>query len=201
LTLLYLVRHGATEWTKEASCQGSTDLGLSAEGHWQATKLADFLSQEGLTALYVSDLKRCLETAAYVEAASGLEAKRDARLREINFGAWEGRLWSEIVAQDPEVITKLWLGKLNPPGGESLASVVERVMAAVGDIERRESGGRVAIVFHGGPIRIALRQLLGLGDDEVRALQVDPASVSLVEVGSPAVAKYINFVTWEINDS
>lgn len=197
MTFLYLVRHGATEWTKEARCQGSSDLPLSEEGHRQASELADFLSQEGLTALYSSDLRRCLETAHYVAATTGLAPVPDARLREINFGLWEGRLWNEIVVREPDVLEKLWLGQFEPPGGEPLSLVARRVMAAVKDILDGEAGGKVAVVFHGGPIRIVLKQLLGLRDAEVRSLQVDPGSVSLVEVGSPAVAKYINFVPWE----
>ncbi len=201
MTFLYLVRHGATEWTKEARCQGITDVPLSEEGRGQALELADFLAQEGLTALYTSDLKRCVETAAYVEAATGLTARPDPRLREINFGHWEGRLWSEIVAQEPDVLERLWLGEFNPPGGEPLASVAGRVIAAVNDIVRNEEGGKVAVVFHGGPIRIVLRKLLGLDNYQVRRLEIDPGSVSLVEVGSPAVARYINFVPWKESDS
>ncbi len=201
MTYLYLVRHGATEWTREARCQGSTDLPLSDEGRWQATKLAEFLSQEGLDSLYTSDLSRCKETAAFVEAATGLVAQPDRRLREINFGLWEGRLWSDIAAEDPEVLDKLWLGHFCPPGGEPLQHVIERVMKALHEILSRERGRRVAVVFHGGPIRIALKSLLDLSDQEVRALQVDPGSVSTVEVGSPARAHFINFVPWEESDT
>src|SRR5262252_2076150 len=90
MTTLLLVRHGETDWNAEGRLQGHTDRPLSDFGRRQARALADELAGDSIVAVYASDLSRARETAEIVAAQLGLEVALDPRLREKDWGTWEG---------------------------------------------------------------------------------------------------------------
>jgi broad specificity phosphatase PhoE len=100
---LYLLRHGETEWNREGRIQGSQDSPLTARGRAQATAQADILAREvpqmWQLARYCSPLRRARDTARI--ALDGLVPVIDRRLREVDFGAWEGLTPAERGARDP----------------------------------------------------------------------------------------------------
>jgi 2,3-bisphosphoglycerate-dependent phosphoglycerate mutase len=166
--LLTLIRHGPTEWNATHRFQGRTDLSLSACGLRHAAAIAAALREERIDALYSSDLARAMETAAAIAEAHAIAMVPDARLREFDFGAWEGLTWDEVVAANPHfggrgsTAAKLYA----PQDGESFAQVCRRVEAFVDQARVRHSGGRIAVVTHAGPLHAAL-SVLGL--DHVEA--------------------------------
>ncbi|WP_298932895.1 histidine phosphatase family protein [uncultured Ramlibacter sp.] len=159
---LWLVRHAAP-CVEAGICYGSTDLPSDAAATAQAAfQLAAVLPQ-GL-ALATSPLQRCEQLAQCLrELRADLPLKSDARLAEMDFGAWEGRRWDAI----GEAALAQWTADFwqhHPGGGESLAQFMARVGAAFDDSVR---AGRDAVwITHAGVIRAV--QLLITGQRSVQ---------------------------------
>lgn len=167
---VFLVRHGETDWNREpARCQGWADVGLNQTGAEQALELGRGLAGRGVELVVTSHLRRALETAALVvdsirtETGEAPPLITDPRLAETHRGRWETKLFSEIMATDPAT----WRAyREHPetfrfPGGERLADQQRRVLAAVRDAAL--DGRRVALVTHGGSIRLVRCFLNGRG--------------------------------------
>ncbi|MFZ5814750.1 MAG: histidine phosphatase family protein [Bacillota bacterium] len=155
---LYLVRHGATAANQEGRYIGCSEHPLSPEGEAQAARLAAFFRAEPPAAIRSSDLGRALQTARAIGAATGLPVQPDPRLRELHFGQWDGLTYTEIEALAPAPL-RAWLEDPEhraPPGGESLASLRSRALAALA-----ESPDRTVLVTHGGVVRALLAHLTG----------------------------------------
>lgn len=181
LTTLLLVRHGETDWNRDRRWQGHTGPPLNAAGRRQARALARTLP--AVTAVYASDVERTIETAVLLAAPHRLEVTREPRLREINFGRWEGLTRAEIEARFGDWFAS-WLAgeRTAPEGGESDAAMAERVFAALDDIAERHHGERVLVVTSGGPIRSVQARLRGIDPLAARRLVEAVSHCSLVEL-------------------
>ena len=176
MTRLLLIAHAATAWNIERRYQGWTDVPLSEIGRDQVRRLAHALRGVPIDAVFASDLSRSIETAVGLGEPRGLAVRVDRRLREMNFGDWEGKTASEIGDVSPE-----WNrgdAGARPPRGESLADVAERIDAFLADLP----GGDVAIVGHRGSLRILVCRLLGLPATSHWSFRLDVASISILEV-------------------
>lgn len=156
-TTLYVTRHGQTEWNFERRAQGHLNSDLTTLGRQQATRLGERLKTIALDVAYTSTLGRTQQTASIALATAGKDIpvyQRDD-LREINFGSWEGQLWTDIEAKEPERLSKLWSkpSEYQPDTGESILQTVNRVKAALQDIIARHRGQTVFIVVHGGVVK------------------------------------------------
>lgn len=183
-TRLLLVRHGATVLSAEDRFAGSTDVDLSDEGRAQAAALAERLSEEELSAVYASPMKRARETAALVAEPHRLEVQIDAALREIDHGAWEGLTRKEVEArrateysaweEDPFTYA--------PEGGETGLAVMARALPAIRAIVERHAGATVAVIAHKATIRLVLASLLGLEPRGYRdRLDQAPACLNVID--------------------
>jgi broad specificity phosphatase PhoE len=153
MTEILLARHGETDWNSGRRVQGHTDIPLNQTGIEQARTLAMQLSGEQLTAVFSSDLSRALDTARAVAAVHGLEVTIDPRLREKNFGTWEGLTDVEIAERFPHAQRGQW------GDGETTEEVAQRVQGALDRIRELHPHGPVLVVSHGGPLRAALAAL------------------------------------------
>ena len=165
MTELLLVRHGETDWNREHRVQGHTDVPLNARGREQARALAEDVADVRLAAVYASDLSRARETAAAVATAQALEVVVDPRLREKNFGSWEGLTDVEIAERFPDAVRGGW------GDGEATEDVAARVIEAVEVICARHRDTAVLVVSHGGPLRAILSHL-GVEHGPIRNCQV-----------------------------
>ncbi|HTX60034.1 MAG TPA: histidine phosphatase family protein [Verrucomicrobiae bacterium] len=161
---LALIRHGATQWNASRRFQGRSDVPLSDEGRAQARALAAALAGERFDAVYASDLVRAFETARIVAEPHRLAVVADERLREFDFGAWEGLTWDEIVASRPHLqdTGRTLARRYAPEGGETFEAVRARVGAffdGLGKAFAGRSQAHVAVVMHAGPLHAALEVL------------------------------------------
>lgn len=179
---LVLIRHGETPWTIAKRYQGTTDIPLSPQGIRQAKAIARALRPLVPTRLYTSTLRRARETARKVARELGLRPVTDARLNEINFGEWEGRYYQRL-SQEAGAKFRQWReGKLTrPPGGESVGSLRQRVDRFLKEVLRNYPEETVAIVSHGGPIKMFLFKALKTKSSSIWSFRIDPASISLIE--------------------
>jgi broad specificity phosphatase PhoE len=157
---------------------------LSDEGRSQARRLAARLRDERFDVIYASDLLRAFETASIVAEPHGLTVRKDPRLREFDFGDWEGLTWDEIVATRPHLqehaLTAASL--YAPDGGETFAMVCDRLRPFFDEL-RASPSAHAAIVMHAGPLHAALAVL---GIDE-HGQRFAPASLTRItmEAGRP----------------
>lgn len=155
---LVLWRHGQTPWNAERRFQGHADVPLDSTGREQARSAARYLAAMHPAAIFSSDLARAAQTAEYLSRLSRLPVQTDKDLRERGGGAWEGLTDAEIRARYPAEY-----GTWNPPDGEPVTAVADRVSAAVGRIADSLDGGSLAVlVSHGAAINLGISRLLGL---------------------------------------
>jgi probable phosphoglycerate mutase len=163
---LYFIRHGETDWNRAGRLQGHTDIELNPRGEGQAAAAAAHLNDVlathpeapavGELPFFASPMRRTRQTVEILRGALGLDRAgymADERLREIAFGAWEGKTWAEIRARDPirarDRDADIW--NFAPPGGESYADVLRRVSAWL-----EELTGDCCVIAHGGIARVLM---------------------------------------------
>lgn len=185
---IFLVRHGETDWNLAGRLQGSHDIPLNDLGREQAAETArvvERLSGGAAPLDYVaSPLMRASQTMAIMRAELGLppdQFRRDARLRELEFGRWEGSTWPELRRRDPDGVNARDADPWNfvPPGGESYAMLATRVMPAISELVRDS-----VVVCHGGVMRALLQVLAGMPAEQAANLVVRQGAVYLVEDGA-----------------
>lgn len=155
---LVFVRHGETAWNDAGRIQGWAPVPLNDRGVEQAAVVADTLAElGGIDAVVSSDLRRARETAAPIAEAADVEVEIDGRLRERDFGTYQGLDADSFFERFPEM-DLLESGEAAarrvPESGESWVDVRERVREAVNDL--RERDGRTVVVTHVNPIRLVV---------------------------------------------
>lgn len=188
---VFLVRHATPYAEGEASrCLGRSDPPLSAVGEAQASALADWFHDKGLTAVYTSPLRRCRATAQAVAQAAALPppAVRE-ELRELDAGAWDGLTFAEIKARYPREyeLRGRDLGHVPPPGGETFAEAGERFGRCVRAI-LAGSRGDVAVVAHAGVIRAFCCELLARDVNTLLELPQPCGSVTTLRCAGDALS-------------
>lgn len=177
---LLLVRHGETDWNKASRYQGHRDTILNPTGIEQAREAGEKLKDYAPKAIYASDLTRTMQTAGIIGKALGLEPQGEPRLREINFGEWEGRTYPEVLELFPQEV-KMWREcplEAQVPGGETLKNVLARMLEALEDI-CASAEGNVVVVTHGGPIRLLLCHIGAEG--AMWQYSVKPCSITVID--------------------
>ncbi|MFN3987168.1 MAG: histidine phosphatase family protein [Rhodocyclaceae bacterium] len=184
-TVLCLVRHGETAWNVDRRLQGHLDVPLNDIGHGQARATAAHLARESarFAACYASDLVRARDTAAALQAGSGLAVHACRDLRERHYGCFQGLTYDEAAIRFPEAYARFHRRDpafVFPDGGESLIAFQARVGAALGRIVRTHPGQRVLIVTHGGVLDMAYRIATGLALDAPRDFAIANAALNWI---------------------
>jgi len=186
---LILVRHAEPAAAARGRCYGTLDVELSQRGREQADALAATLRDEHVELVVSSPRLRALQTAAALERPVEI----DERLRELDFGDFEGRTYEELERDEPELFRR-WMTSptaVRFPNGESYADLRARATDALADV--RERAVNVVVVTHGGVIRAGLAAWLELPDHAIFRLDQRYCGVSIVEwLGDEPVVRVIN---------
>lgn len=147
--MIYLVRHGQTDWNIEKRTQGHTDIPLNDNGKQQAQIISEKLKYLKIDKIYSSDLLRSKETAEIINQNFNLEIIFDKRLREINYGDLEGIPRTELNKKTWEIFNK------NPEKlhAEPIIEVYNRIKSFFEEIETDKN---ILIVAHGGALRVIM---------------------------------------------
>ncbi|WP_144800096.1 histidine phosphatase family protein [Halorubrum depositum] len=185
------VRHGTTEWNEAGRIQGWAPVGLSDRGREEAATVADAIAERhAIDAVVASDLARTVETAEPIAAAAGVDVETDPRLRERDFGVFQGLPSDDFFERFPD-FDLLESGRAAaeraPESGESWLAVRDRVLDAAADLRARE--GTVVAVTHVNPIRLVVGERRELS--VARSLtELSAGNCSVTEIdGSGAVAR------------
>ncbi len=193
-TRLILLRHGEPDETVHGRCYGRLDPGLSHRGREQIRQAWLFLDNQSPSAIYSSPSRRALESTA-LRSVDTPAAAVDERLREIDFGAFEGLKYDEILTRYPQQYDH-WMTRPTDvvfPDGESFATMSARVRGALEQIRRKHSGETVVTVSHGGVNRVALAQALDLHPRRIFRLAQAHACVNVIDcAGEESVVLVMN---------
>ncbi len=184
---LYFLRHGQTSSSRDnVFCGSGLNPDLTPEGAQMAQQFADFYSAAKWQAIYASSLKRAQQTAAPISEKTGLEVQKRDDLKEIAYGAWEGKTAAQVDAQFHDDHIK-WTADPAwnaPTGGETAIVIARRGLQVVEEIREKYDDGNVLIVSHKATIRIVLCALLGIDVGRYRFRMGCPVgSVSVIEFG------------------
>jgi probable phosphoglycerate mutase len=178
-----LVRHGETTWNVEERVQGWAGSPLSGRGREQARATGAHLADRGVDRLVVSDLQRTQETARLFEE-SGLDAPvaYERAWRERDFGEYQGLDRETVARRHPEFDgTGSLTGVGEMAGGESRERFRERVLDGWDTLRETLADETVAVVTHGGPIRVVVAAIEARPFPEL-AREWAPANCGVTEI-------------------
>ena len=169
-----LIRHTKVN-TKEGVCYGHTDVDLAPSFEKEKKAIQKRLSHHNFDVVYASPLSRCKKLAESLFANK--EINYDDRLKELNFGDWEGLDWDKISSSsEAEAFFNDYINTACP-GGESYQDMLNRVKAFYNEIETKHEGKKIAIVTHGGPIRAFICVVEGASPMDAFERKVDYGEV------------------------
>ena len=178
---IYLIRHGETDSNLGHKFQGQMDLPLNGTGLEQARQMARYMADKRIDVIYCSSMLRACMTAAELALSKNMPYKPLDLLREISFGDWEGLEYGEINRRWPKEMDAFlyhpeeWV----PPNGETFAAALQRCRLAFERIFAEQGHDKnIAIVSHGGIIRLQLCLTLGIPLNNLWRLSVYNVSVS-----------------------
>lgn len=190
LPLLYLCRHGQTDWNAERRLQGQSDIPLNSFGRAQARRngryLRNVLGASAWDFAFVSSpMQRAADTMRIVRQEMGLDPDAfatDDRLCEIHFGDWQGQTLRELAASNPELMEARRADKWNfvPPGigAETYEALADRVAPVFERLDRPS-----IVTAHGGVTRAVLQRFMGVSRDEAAALDIPQDRILRIDRG------------------
>jgi probable phosphoglycerate mutase len=191
-TRIIAIRHGETAWNVDTRIQGHLDIGLNETGHWQASRAAQALVGEPISAIYSSHLQRAWDTALAIAQVTGQTVQAHEGLRERGFGVFQGKTFTEIETAWPEQALR-WRRRdphWTPEGGESLTDLRQRITSTVAELAEPHLGQQIVLVAHGGVMDVLYRAATGqdlqaprtwnLGNATINRLLWTPEGLTLV---------------------
>ncbi|QSB04483.1 histidine phosphatase family protein [Natronoglycomyces albus] len=162
MSRIIVARHGETDWNAAGRIQGASDIDLNEAGRQQADLAAPGLAAYEPDLIVASPLRRAFDTASPVAELVGISIATDERLREREYGPWEGLTNAEIREKYPEDAARWRKGQpLQNPQIESWEQLSQRASEAMRDIAEKVQDGTAIVVCHGGSARQAVSVMLG----------------------------------------
>jgi probable phosphomutase (TIGR03848 family) len=187
MSTLLLVRHGLTKMTGPVLAGRTPGVHLDERGQKQAAAVAERIAVLPLAAIVTSPLERCVETAETIRAAQAGEPKWqvDERLIECGYGDWTGKAIKDLAKDPLWKVVQAQPSAVRFPGGEGLAEMAARAVAAVRDWDQRLGDDAVWLACtHGDIIKAVVADALGLHLDQYQRIVPDPCSVSVIRYTS-----------------
>jgi probable phosphomutase (TIGR03848 family) len=185
---LVLARHAVTAQTGPLLSGRLPGIDLSDEGRRQADALADRLSGLPVAAVYASPIERTTQTAQSVAARHQLDVRALDGVLEADYGEWTGQKLAELAKTDLWKVVQRAPSRARFPGGESLAAMQARMVAALDAVVAAHPGELVVVVSHADPIKAAVAHYTGVHLDLFQRIMISPASVTTFVFSEHGVA-------------
>jgi alpha-ribazole phosphatase len=179
---LILIRHGSTNYNLKKRYCGFKDISLNKIGKVQAKKIKHKTQRLKIDKVFCSDLKRSWQTAQIIFSDRKCPIIKNANLREINFGEWEGLNFKQVSKIYPSIYKK-WLKNpfcINIPDGEKIRHFVKRIKKELKNIIKGNPHKTVAIVGHAGLMRVMLNTALGVKEENFWKLYINPQTIYII---------------------
>ena len=181
-THVLLIRHGQSEGNAARRFGGHTATPLSPRGRKQALATARALVNEGITAIYSSDLARAMETAQSLATLTGLPVTPTSAFRDRSVGVMEGLTFEDAAQQHPEQYAALLRRDFEHvlTGGESYRQLLDRAWQKLDEVIAQHKGGKLAVFSHTGTICILALHLMGALDaPELKPVWISNANCAI----------------------
>ena len=188
MTILFMIRHGHTDWADKKLAGWLPDVHLSESGVAQADALVERLAPVKLDAIFSSPLERTLETAAPLARARNLRVIRVPDLGEVKYGDWQGRPLSQLTRKKEWATVQHTPSLMRFPNGESIFEMQTRAVAATQRVAAENPKRTIALFSHGDVIKAVVAHYIGMPLDAFQRLTIAPASVTVLAVG-PSFAR------------
>ena len=181
---IILIRHGSIDSKYDGCYIGANDVPLSAKGLKEAAALGQYITNIQYGHIFASPMLRVrqtLEAALSPEKVKTVEYKEN--LREINFGDWDGKNFSQIKEQCPDEVEN-WVeasDEFTFPGGSNLGDFRKRIETFKKTL-LGSTGSTIIVFAHGGVILALICSILGLGKEKMLAFKIDRGSLSTLEL-------------------
>jgi len=195
-TRIFMVRHGATQLSAEDRFAGAVDVELSEHGKFQATRLAERLADDSISAAYCSPMKRTIQTATILASPHNVSLIQKDGLREIHHGHWEGMRRVDVEGQFPDEYAAWEEDPFTfaPRGGEAGVNVIARALPVIREIVLEHRGENVLVVSHKATLRLILSSFLGFDARGYRdRLDQSPACLNVLDFKDPVRARLMLF--------
>ena len=180
--MIILVRHGRTHLNASRCLQGRVDADLDELGAQQAEAVGRYLTTEISPARIISSpLRRAQQTAAAIASQCGVtDVETDERWIEIDYGIYDGLPLGDV----PREVWNQWRTQPNfvPEGGESFATLHDRVHAACRDLAESASSADVIVVSHVSPMKSACAWALGADPAVSHRSRLDQAAICRIDI-------------------
>lgn len=186
MTEFLLIRHAINDWVKTGRLAGWTPgVHLNEDGKTQAAALAERLEKVNLDAIYSSPLERTTETAQAIAAHHPkLTVQSLDGVGEMHYGTWQGEKLSQLRREKLWEIVQVYPSRAQFPGGEAIRQAQARAVDALETLATRHTNQRVVVVSHSDIIKLMVMHYLGAHVDFYQRLEISPASLSIVHLGT-----------------
>jgi len=187
-TKIIFVRHGSTDYPEDKIYKDDNGPHLNGAGKEQASNLASWLQDETFSTILVSPSNRTIETAEIIAKTLNMDYEIWEDLKERSFGVWEGLTFKEIETHYREGLLEWKKDPVHyaPQGGETIVDLQHRIDNAISRVIKKYKGGKILIVTHMGPIRVAVARALDIPLKNYRHLQIHPGSATRIDYGITA---------------
>jgi probable phosphoglycerate mutase len=193
VTRLILIRHAPTADTGKRLTGRLPGVPLTPAGRDAAAVLAGRLAGAGLGAVYTSPALRCRQTAALIAAPHGLRPRVRRDLADTDYGDFSGRTLASVRRSGLWRQVRAAPSRVRFPGGEALAAVQSRSVAACEDLAGSHPEGTIALVTHCDVIATALAHYLGMPLDCFPRLSPAAPSATTVDLPTEGPARVVAF--------
>lgn len=193
MTNVLLIRHATHDAVGKRILGRTPGVHLNHSGQQQAEQLARTLARLPVDAILCGPLERTRESAEPLACILDLPVQVADAFDELEMGAWTNRSFKELESNPHWQQWNTRRSLVVPPGGESMSHVQARVLAKIMTVSDRSRC--IAIFTHGDVIRAVLAHFLGMHLDLLFRFQIDPGSVSVVQMHADgAVVRMLNWV-------
>jgi probable phosphoglycerate mutase len=187
-THLVLVRHAVTAQTGPLLSGRTPGIDLSDEGRAQAEALGARMATLPIAAVYASPIERTTQTAEAIARHHALAVRCLDGVLEADYGEWTGRAIADLAETDLWKVVQRTPSRVTFPGGEAMATMQTRMVAALEAVVADHPGELVVVVSHADPIKAAIAHFTGVHLDLFQRIVVSPASVTAFAFGQHGVA-------------
>jgi probable phosphoglycerate mutase len=194
MTRFLLIRHATTDSVGKRLSGRTAGVYLNEAGRAEAARLSEQLASVSIDAIYTSPLERTIETAGFITRNRPLSAIENDDFLEMNFGDWTNATFEELDKLPLFRHFNTFRSAARIPGGETMLEAQTRMITGIEKLCRMHINETVAIVSHSDMIKATIAYYSGVHLDLFQRIEVSPASVSIIEIGSDyASIKLVNY--------
>ena len=183
--IIYLIRHGQTEYNDKSIFRGQLDIPLNSYGISQAESIGKALAAVGFDAIYTSPLIRAKKTAGIINKyqANMININIENDFTDLNYGTWQAKSHEEVKKTYPKLYYEWQTSPYNTqiPGGESLYDAQKRSFNGLKKIINKNNGKIICVVSHRVINKLLISKILGIQKTGFWKIRQDTGCINIIE--------------------